>query len=177
MAKLLVSLCPALFLPPYCLRLCLFAVLSALAPLRSFRFHLTSPPLLWVSAIVQSFKPITVRGVFNTTSRLKRWLNVLFLSACSCSAYLVLIPSNPDIVYAWLWHGQRKPWTIISGASEGGFYKSTEGGAHFANVTSGPHADVGGQHNRRAHAQTPNRFIHSHATNPAHASHRHYNEV
>ena len=45
-----------------------------------------------------------------------------------------LQPGNPSVVYAWMSHLQRKPWTIISGgpASDGaGFYRSTDGGEHF----------------------------------------------
>ena len=44
------------------------------------------------------------------------------------AADLELQPGNPNVVFACMWHGQRKPWTIISGAREGGIYKSTDGG-------------------------------------------------
>ncbi|GIT52815.1 MAG: hypothetical protein Ct9H300mP15_30280 [Gemmatimonadota bacterium] len=27
-----------------------------------------------------------------------------------------------------MWRGERKPWTLISGAEEGGVYKSSDGG-------------------------------------------------
>ena len=39
-----------------------------------------------------------------------------------------LQPGNPNVVYAWMSRLERKPWTIISGSREGGFYKSTDGG-------------------------------------------------
>ena len=29
-------------------------------------------------------------------------------------------PGNPNVVFAAMWRGERKPWTIISGAREGG---------------------------------------------------------
>ncbi|HVS20936.1 MAG TPA: hypothetical protein VHD88_03770, partial [Pyrinomonadaceae bacterium] len=46
---------------------------------------------------------------------------------------------NPNEVYAGAWRAQRKPWTIISGgpASEGGVYKTTDGGDHWTRLTTG----------------------------------------
>ncbi len=39
-----------------------------------------------------------------------------------------------------MWHAQRKPWTIISGAREGGIYKSTDGGDTWNKLAGGlPH--------------------------------------
>ena len=46
-------------------------------------------------------------------------------------------PGNPDIVYAWMSRIERKPWTIISGSREGGFYKSTDGGESFDHIMNG----------------------------------------
>src|SRR5438045_4134941 len=76
-------------------------------------------------------------GVFQTTYGGKTWRKALYLSDSTGAAEVELNPTNPDIVYAWMWHGQRKPWTIISGAREGGFYKSTDGGEHFTKITNG----------------------------------------
>ena len=49
-------------------------------------------------------------------------------------------PAIPNVLFACMWHGQRKPWTIISGASEGGIYKSTDGGDTWTKLAGGlPH--------------------------------------
>ena len=68
------------------------------------------------------------RGVYRTKDGGKTWKQVLFLSDSTGAADLELQPGNPNVVFASMWHGQRKPWTIISGAREGGIYKSTDGG-------------------------------------------------
>jgi hypothetical protein len=72
---------------------------------------------------------------------------VLFLSDSVGAADIELNPANPDVVYAWMWRGERKPWTIVSGAREGGFYKSTDGGEHFTKITNGLPSDVVGKAN------------------------------
>ena len=41
------------------------------------------------------------------------------------------------MVFASIWHGQRKPWTIVSGAMEGGIYKSTDGGDNWTKLGGG----------------------------------------
>ena len=121
------------------------------------RIHPTNPNVAWVAAIGNPFKPNTERGVFKTTDGGKNWRKVLYLSDSTGAADLELNPSNPDIVYAWMWHGQRKPWTIISGAREGGFYKSIDGGEHFTKVTNGLPSDVVGKANLAVTAANPTR--------------------
>ena len=121
------------------------------------RIHPTNPNIAWVAAIGNPFKANTERGVFKTTDGGKNWRKVLYLSDSTGAADLELNPSNPDIVYAWMWHGQRKPWTIISGAHEGGFYVSIDGGEHFTKVTNGLPSDVVGKANIAVTAANPNR--------------------
>ena len=56
------------------------------------------------------------------------------------AADLELQPGDPNTLFACMWHGQRKPWTIISGALEGGIYKSTDAGEHWTKLGGGlPH--------------------------------------
>ncbi|MFC2167281.1 WD40/YVTN/BNR-like repeat-containing protein, partial [Acidobacteriota bacterium] len=67
----------------------------------------------------------------------KNWEKVLFVSDITGGIDLELAPDNPDIVYASMWRGERKPWTIISGGHEGGVYKSSDGGTSWNHVTEG----------------------------------------
>ncbi|HEX3250166.1 MAG TPA: hypothetical protein VHS05_12115, partial [Pyrinomonadaceae bacterium] len=52
---------------------------------------------------------------------------------------------------------ERKPWTIISGSREGGFYKSTDGGEHFTKITNGLPNELIGKANLAVTAANPNR--------------------
>ena len=121
------------------------------------RIHPTNPNIVWVAAIGNAFKANTERGVFKTTDGGKTWRKVLFLSDSVGAADIELNPANPDIVYAWMWRGERKPWSIISGARDGGFYKSTDGGEHFTKITTGLPNDVVGKANLAVTAANPNR--------------------
>ena len=80
------------------------------------------------------------RGIYKTTDGGKTWRKTLFVADSIGAMDVELQPGNPNVVYAWMSHLQRKPWTIESGgpASAGaGFYKSTDGGEHFTKITSG----------------------------------------
>jgi photosystem II stability/assembly factor-like uncharacterized protein len=124
------------------------------------RIHPTNPSVAWVAAIGNAFKPNSERGVFKTTDGGKTWKKVLFLADSIGAADLELNPANPDIVYAWMWRGERKPWTIISGANASsgvGFYKSTDGGEHFTRMTTGLPTELVGKANIAVTAANPNR--------------------
>jgi len=123
----------------------------------ALRIHPTNPNIAWVAVVGNAFKPNAERGLFKTTDGGKTWRKTLFLSDSVGAVSVELNPSNPDIVYAWMWHGQRKPWTIISGALEGGFYKSIDGGEHFTKITGGLPTGVIGKANLAVTAANPNR--------------------
>ena len=136
-----------------------FAGLYETGQIGAVRIHPTNPNIAWVAAIGNAFKPNPERGVFKTTDGGKTWRKVLFVSDSTGAADLELNPANPDIVYAWMWRGQRKPWTIISGAREGGFYKSTDGGEHFTKITGGLPTELIGKANLAVTAANPNRIF------------------
>ena len=122
--------------------------------------HPTNPNIVWVAAIGNAFKANAERGVFKTTDGGKTWKKTLFVSDSIGATDLELNPANPDIVYAWMWRGERKPWTIISGAhnSSGvGFYKSTDGGEHFTKLSTGLPTELVGKANMAVSAASPNR--------------------
>ena len=71
---------------------------------------------------------------------------------------LELQPGNPNVVYAWMSRLERKPWTIISGSREGGFYKSTDGGEHFTHVANRLPHELIGKANLAVTAANPDRI-------------------
>jgi photosystem II stability/assembly factor-like uncharacterized protein len=122
------------------------------------RIHPTNPDIVWVSAVGDIFKPNDERGVFKTTDGGQTWRKVLFLSDKVGAMDVELQPGNPDVVYAWMSRLERKPWTIISGSREGGFYKSTDGGEHFTKITNGLPTELIGKANLAVTAANPNRI-------------------
>jgi photosystem II stability/assembly factor-like uncharacterized protein len=135
-----------------------FAGLYDAGQIGGVRIHPTNPNVAWVAAQGDAFKANAERGVFKTTDGGKSWRKVLFVSDQIGAMDVELQPGNPNVVYAWVSRLERKPWTIISGGREGGFYKSTDGGEHFTKITNGLPTDLIGKANLAVTAAKPNRI-------------------
>src|SRR5687768_7897369 len=122
------------------------------------RIHPTDPNIVWVAAYGDIFKPNTERGVFKTTDGGRNWRKTLYVSDSTGAMDVELHPTNPNIVYAWMNRIERKPWTIISGSREGGFYKSTDGGETWTRGGSGLPTELIGKGNIGVTAANPSRL-------------------
>ncbi|HSE18983.1 MAG TPA: hypothetical protein VLB46_18130 [Pyrinomonadaceae bacterium] len=121
------------------------------------RIHPTNPDIVWVAANGDVFKSNDERGVFKTTDGGQTWRKVLFISDGVGAMDVELQPGNPNVVYAWMSRLERKPWTIISGGREGGFFKSTDGGEHFTKISNGLPNELIGKANIAVTNANPNR--------------------
>ena len=99
----------------------------------------TNNNIVWVAAIGNAFKANEERGIYKTVDGGLTWEKVLFVSNETGFADLVLLPGNPNVVYAAAWKARRTPWTINSGGknSEGGIYKSVNGGKDWVKLGKG----------------------------------------
>jgi photosystem II stability/assembly factor-like uncharacterized protein len=70
-----------------------------------------------------------------------------------------LQPGHPEVIFACMWHALRTPWTIISGAEEGGIYKSTDAGEHWAKLAGGLPTGLIGRSNIVISKADPNRIF------------------
>ncbi|HEU4643366.1 MAG TPA: hypothetical protein VFS44_13000 [Gemmatimonadaceae bacterium] len=134
-----------------------FAGLRDAGQIGAVRIDPRNPDVVYVAAIGNAFAPNAERGVFRTRDGGKSWSKVLFISDSTGAADIELQPGNPDVLYAGMWHGERKPWTIISGAREGGLYRSTDGGDHWTKMTDGLPSELIGKSNIAVSAAAPNR--------------------
>jgi photosystem II stability/assembly factor-like uncharacterized protein len=135
-----------------------FAGLYNTGQIGAVSIHPKNPNIVWVAANGDIFKPNDERGVFKTADGGKTWRKVLFVSEMVGAMDVELQPGNPDVVYAWMSRLERKPWTIISGSREGGFYKSTDGGEKFTRIASGLPSDLIGKGNLAVTAAKPDRI-------------------
>jgi len=99
--------------------------------------HPRNPDLVYVAAIGHAFGPSPQRGVYRTRDGGAHWQKVLFVSDTTGAVDLEFAPDNPREIYASMWRAERKPWTIISGAHEGGIYRSRNGGDTWTKLTNG----------------------------------------
>ena len=134
-----------------------FGGLRDVGQISTVRIHPSNPEIVYVAAQGNPFVPNKERGVYRTTDGGKTWNLVLHISDTAGAADLELQPGNPKVVFACLWHAQRKPWTIISGAREGGIYKSTDGGDTWSKLAGGLPNDLFGRSNVAFSAAAPHR--------------------
>jgi photosystem II stability/assembly factor-like uncharacterized protein len=111
------------------------------------RVHPSNPDIVFVAAIGNPFRPNPERGVFRTRDGGRSWERVLFISDSTGAVDVEFQPGNPDVVYAAMWRAERKPWTIISGAREGGIYKSSDGGTTWQKLQDGLPSELVGKAN------------------------------
>jgi len=135
-----------------------FAGLYNAGQIGSLRVHPTDPNTAWVSATGDVFKRNTERGIFKTTDAGKTWRKTLYLNDSTGASDVELKPGDPNTVYAWMARLERKPWTIISGSREGGFYKSTDGGVTFRKTGTGLPNKLIGKGNMAVTAANPERI-------------------
>ncbi|HEV8357182.1 MAG TPA: hypothetical protein VGQ17_10500, partial [Gemmatimonadales bacterium] len=119
--------------------------------------HPKNPDLVFVAAIGNPFAPNRERGVYRTRDGGKTWKQVLYLSDSTGAADLEFAPDDPETIYATMWRVERKPWTIISGAREGGVYKSANGGETWTRLTNGLPLELVGHADLAVSAADPNR--------------------
>jgi photosystem II stability/assembly factor-like uncharacterized protein len=91
-----------------------------------------------VAALGHPFGKNTERGVFRTTDGGQSWSKTLYRDDLTGAADVVIDPNNAKVVYASLWHAYRQPWLLNSGGEGSGLFKSTDGGAHWTELTTHP---------------------------------------
>ena len=124
----------------------------------TIRVHPTNPDIVYVAALGNPFAANVDRGIYKSIDGGRNWKKILYVSDQIGAADLELEPGNPDAIYACMWRGERKPWTIISGGlKEGGIYKSTDAGATFNKLTNGLPGELFGRSNVAISAANPKR--------------------
>jgi len=132
--------------------------LENVGQIATVRVDPTHPEIVYVAAQGNPFKANPERGVYKTTDGGKTWTLVFHLSDTAGAADLEIQPGHPNVLFACLWHALRQPWTIISGAEEGGIYKSTDSGKTWAKLGGGLPTGLFGRSNVAVSNADPNRL-------------------
>ncbi len=119
--------------------------------------HPSDPDLVYIAALGSAFGQNPMRGIFRSKDGGRNWEKVLFISDRTGGVSLSIDPSNPRQVYAGMWTGERKPWTIISGSEEGGIFKTTDGGDSWTKLSQGLPNGVVGKSSVSVSPADPNR--------------------
>jgi len=98
---------------------------------------------LFVAALGHPYGPNQERGVFRSTDGGKTFDRVLFKDENTGAKDVDIDPSNPDIVYATLWEQRQGPWENAAwSGTNGGIFKSTDGGTTWKPLTNGLPAGI-----------------------------------
>ncbi|MEM7203116.1 MAG: hypothetical protein AAF628_22840 [Planctomycetota bacterium] len=99
--------------------------------------HPTDPDTAWVAALGHLYGPNPERGVFLTTDGGVTWERTLHLDEEHGACDLAMVPGNPQVLFAGMWHFERKPWTHVTGSEDGGLFKSVDGGRTWRKLDEG----------------------------------------
>ena len=119
--------------------------------------HPTNPDIVYAAVVGNPFANGRTRGVYRTRDGGSTWQQVLFLSDSTGAVDVELQPGSPDVVYATMWRGARRPWTVISGGGEDGIYKSSNGGDSWSKLGGGLPTGVVGKSDLAVSAAAPQR--------------------
>ena len=99
--------------------------------------HPQNPEIVFAAVLGNIFGPNPERGVYRTKDGGKTWDKVLYVNENTGAMDVVMDPKNPRILYAAMWHVQRKPWTLIDGGPDGGVWQSKDGGDTWKKIEAG----------------------------------------
>ncbi|HTS77718.1 MAG TPA: hypothetical protein VMG40_16020 [Bryobacteraceae bacterium] len=102
------------------------------------RIDPSNPDIVYVAALGHPFGWNTERGVFRTRDGGKTWQKILYKDDHAGAVDLALDPHNSRTMYAAIWDAYRTSWTLSSGGPRSGFYKSSDGGDHWTEITRNP---------------------------------------
>ena len=135
-----------------------FIGLRDVGQISTIRINPRNPDEVFVAATGNPFAYSADRGVYRTRDGGRTWQKVLFINETLGAADLEFHPTDPRTLYAAMWHGIRRPWTITSGSSDGGLYKSTDGGDTWVKLGGGLPTGLFGRANIGVSAAAPGRL-------------------
>jgi photosystem II stability/assembly factor-like uncharacterized protein len=96
------------------------------------------PNRVYVAALGHVYGPNEERGIFRSLDGGRTWKKILYINEYTSGDDIEMDPRNPEILYATLWQQQQAPWENGQfGGTDGGIFKSTDGGNTWRKLTVG----------------------------------------
>jgi photosystem II stability/assembly factor-like uncharacterized protein len=102
------------------------------------------PNRVFAAVLGHPYGPNEERGIFRITDGGVTWEKILYRNENTGGSDIEMDPKNPDVLYAALWEARQGPWEYGNGYSgtDGGLFKSTDGGATWRQLTNGLPKDL-----------------------------------
>ncbi|MCH8978352.1 MAG: glycosyl hydrolase [Armatimonadetes bacterium] len=106
--------------------------------------HPDNPEVVIVAALGLQYSEGEEQGIYKTTNGGRSWKKVAYVDEWTGFVDLVMMPGDPDTLFAAAWHISRRPWNILEGGKGSAVYRSNDGGDTWDMVRALPHnAQVG----------------------------------
>lgn len=135
-----------------------FVGLRDVGQIATIRINPANPDEVFVAATGNPFAYGKDRGVYRSRDGGKTWAKILFINETLGAADLEMAADDPRTLYAAMWHGIRRPWTITSGSMDGGLWKSVDGGDTWTKLAGGLPTGLFGRANIGVSAAAPGRL-------------------
>jgi len=112
-----------------------FAGLKEAQTVSKIRIHPRDEKLIYVAALGHPFGTNPERGIYRSKDGGTTWEKILYKNDSTGAVDLMIDPNNPRVLYAALWQASRNPWSMTSGGSGSGLWKSTDGGDTWNEIT------------------------------------------
>ena len=106
--------------------------------------HPTDANIVYVAAVGDLWGPSKERGVYKSVDGGATWTQSFFLNEDTGFSDIAIDPQSPNIIYAAADERRRTVFGYSGGGPDGGLYRTIDGGAHWAKMTTGlPTGDIG----------------------------------
>lgn len=106
--------------------------------------HPRDPDVAYVAAVGHLWGSNPERGVYKTTDGGVTWVQVLYVDDLTGAIDMIMDPADPQTLFVAMYQRQRKAWGFNGGGPGSGIYRTTDGGAHWVELTDGlPEGDKG----------------------------------
>jgi photosystem II stability/assembly factor-like uncharacterized protein len=102
------------------------------------------PNRLFAAVLGHPYGPNPERGIFRSEDGGATWKKVLYKNDSTGGSDVVIDPKNPKVIYASMWNARLGPWEDKNSyeGTNGGLFKSTDGGDTWTQLTNGLPADL-----------------------------------
>ncbi|MGA8939365.1 MAG: glycoside hydrolase [Acidobacteriaceae bacterium] len=98
----------------------------------------TNPNTIFIAAEGHPYGPNNERGLYKSTDGGATFKRVLFINDQTGASEVQIDPQHPNIVFAGMWQRQEGPWENGSWqGTDGGLFRSTDGGDTWKKLTGG----------------------------------------